>query len=245
MQNFRVSGPRGGKRAGARLLEVAAWVAGSVLIAVFAGFRIDASLGRRAGLADFARARAISTSDANSPLPSPRSLSDFQAPDKTLWSPERVQGFQTSLSHDFRPPLAVLRVPRIDLEVPVLEGTDDLALNRGVGHIGGTPRPGEPGNVGIAGHRDGFFRGLKDVTAGDVIEVETLSQRLRYRIQSLTIVSPQSVEVLAPTGAPALTLVTCYPFYYAGSAPQRFIVRATLDGPVAALQATERRSRAP
>jgi len=108
----------------------------------------------------------------------------------------------------------------------VLEGTDDLVLNRGVGHIDGTPRPGEPGNVGIAGHRDGFFRGLKDVTAGDVIEVETLSQRLRYRIQSLTIVSPQSVDVLEPTAEPALTLVTCYPFYYVGSAPQRFIVRA-------------------
>jgi len=232
-----------GKRAGARPLEVAAWVAGIVLVAVFAGFRLDASLGRKAALADFARARANPIVEA--PAPSPRPLATFDTPDKTLWSPERVQGFQASLSHDFRPPLAVLRVPRIDLEVPVLEGTDELVLNRGVGHIDGTPRPGEQGNVGIAGHRDGFFRGLKDVTAGDVIEVETLSQRLRYKIQSLTIVSPQSVDVLEPTAEPALTLVTCYPFYYAGSAPQRFIVRATFDGPVALLQATERRSRAP
>jgi sortase A len=222
----------------ARPLEVAAWCAGIVLVAIFVGARLDASFGRRAALADFETARAIA------PRPTLRPLAAFQAPDKTLWSPERVQGFQASLSHDFRPPLAVLRVPRIDLEVPVLEGTEDLALNRGVGHIAGTPRPGEPGNVGIAGHRDGFFRGLKDVTAGDAIEVETLTERLQYRIQSLTIVSPQSVEVLDPTAEPVLTLVTCYPFYYAGSAPQRFIVRATLDGP-AAVHAAERRTRAP
>ena len=244
MENLQAPRPREGKRAGPRPLEVAAWVAGIALVAIFAAFRVDASLGRKAALADFERARAASTSSSSEPVASLRPLSDFDTPDKTLWSPERVQGFQASLSHDFRPPLGVLRVPRIDLEVPVLEGTDDLALNRGVGHIAGTPRPGEPGNVGIAGHRDGFFRGLKDVTAGDVIEVETLSQHLRYRIQSLTIVSPQSVEVLEPTSEPALTLVTCYPFYYAGSAPQRFIVRATLDGPVA-MQAAERRSRAP
>ena len=248
MENLHASRPREGRRAGPRPLEVAAWVAGIVLVAVFAGFRVDASLGRKAALADFERARSNSTASASAgtsaPIASLRPLADFDAPNKMLWSPERVQGFQASLSHDFHPPLGVLRVPRIDLEVPVLEGTDELVLNRGVGHIDGTPRPGEPGNVGIAGHRDGFFRGLKDVTAGDVIEVETLSQRLRYRIQSLTIVSPQSVEVLEPTAEPTLTLVTCYPFYYVGSAPQRFIVRATFDGPVA-FQATERRSRAP
>jgi sortase A len=246
MENLHDFRPRRGKRAAARPLEVAAWVVGVILVAVFAGFKVDAARGRKAALADFERARSspAAATIAKAPVASARPLSDFVAPDKTLWSSERVQGFQASLSHDFRPPLAVLRVPKIDLEVPVLEGTEEPALNRGVGHIDGTPRPGEPGNVGIAGHRDGFFRGLKDLTAGDVIEMETLSQKLRYRIQSITIVSPQSVEVLEPTAEPALTLVTCYPFYYAGSAPQRFIVRATFDGPVA-LQATERRSRAP
>lgn len=227
-----------GKGAGARPLEVAAWCAGIVLTAAFVGARLDASFGRRAALADFETARSSVAS------PGVRPLAAFTAPDQTLWSPERVQGFQASLRHDFRAPLAVLRVPKIDLEVPVLEGTDEPALNRGVGHIAGTPRPGEPGNVGIAGHRDGFFRGLKDVSAGDVIELETLDATHRYRIQSLTIVSPRSIEVLAPTTEPVLTLVTCYPFYYAGSAPQRFIVRATFDGS-AASQVAERRSRAP
>ena len=227
-----------GKRAGARPLEVAAWCAGIVLTAAFVGARLDASFGRRAALADFERARSSVAPPGLGPLAA------FAAPDKTLWSPERIQGFQASLSHDFRAPLAVLRVPKIDLEVPVLEGTDEPALNRGVGHIAGTPRPGEPGNVGIAGHRDGFFRGLKDVSPGDVIELETLDAKHRYRIQSLTVVSPRSIEVLNSTTEPVLTLVTCYPFYYAGSAPQRFIVRATFDGSTAS-QVAERRSRAP
>jgi len=240
MENSPTSRPAEarGKRAGARPLEVAAWCAGILLTSVFVGARLDASFGRRAALSDFETARSRAAP------PGVRPLAAFASPDKTLWSRERVQGFQSSLSHDFRAPLAVLRVPKIDLEVPVLEGTDELALNRGVGHIAGTRRPGEHGNVGIAGHRDGFFRGLKDVAEGDVIEIETLTERQRYRIQSLTIVSPKSVEVLAPTVEPVLTLVTCYPFYYAGSAPQRFIVRATFDGP-AAVQTAERRTRAP
>ncbi len=225
-------------RAGARPLEVAAWCAGIVLISAFVGARLDASLGRRAALREFESARVAA------PRPALRPLAAFASPDRKLWSPERVQGFQASLSQEFQAPLAVLRVPKIDLEVPVLEGTDEPALNRGVGHISGTPRPGEPGNVGIAGHRDGFFRGLKDVAAGDLIEVETHSERLSYRIRSLTIVTPESIEVLDPTVEPTLTLVTCYPFYYAGSAPQRFIVRATFEGS-AASQAAERRSRAP
>jgi len=226
------------KRAGAHPLEVAAWCAGIVLTAIFMGARLDASIGRRAALGKFEAARTAAARPEFAPLAA------FETPDKSLWSPERVRGFRASLSHDFRAPLAVLRVPKIDLEVPVLEGTEELALNRGVGHIAGTPRPGEPGNVGIAGHRDGFFRGLKDVAPGDVIEVETLEGRARYRIESLSIVSPRSVEVLRPTAEPALTLVTCYPFYFVGSAPQRFIVRATLEASAAA-QVAERRSHAP
>lgn len=233
--------PAGGRRAIVRRAEVAAWCAGVVLIGVYVGFRLDARMGRKAALQTFEAARAASPSRAPSVLPA---LSEFASPDATLWSPERVQGFRASLSHDFAAPLAVLRVPRIDLEVPVLEGTDELALNRGVGHIAGTPRPGEPGNVGIAGHRDGFFRGLKDVTPGDRIEIETVSDRRRYAIASITVVSPESVEVLAPTAEPTLTLVTCYPFYFVGSAPQRYIVRATLERDGAG-QAAERRTHAP
>lgn len=234
--------PAAGRGAASRRLEVAVWCAGIVLTAVFFGARLDGAFGRRSALADFESARLRVSGGAAGR--SAVALSRYEAPDQALWSSERVNGFQQSLSHDFSAPLAVLRVPKIDLEVPVLEGTDELALNRGVGHIGHTPRPGEPGNVGIAGHRDGFFRGLKDVAEGDTIEIETLSDRRRYSIASLSIVMPDRLDVLAPTKSPTLTLVTCYPFYYVGSAPQRFIVHATLDGSAAG-QAAERRSRAP
>ena len=120
----------------------------------------------------------------------------------------------------------MLRIPRIRLEVAVLEGTDEFVLNRAVGHIAETALPGADGNSGIAGHRDGFFRGLKDIVVGDVVEIETLNGKEEYRIERTWIVSPEDVSVLDPTPTRSLTLVTCYPFYFIGSAPQRFIVRA-------------------
>ncbi len=146
--------------------------------------------------------------------------------DTRLWSPERIRAYEESLGKDFGGPLAVLAIPRIGLEVPVLQGTDDLTLNRGVGLIEGTPRPGEVGNAGIAGHRDGFFRGLKDVGVGDAIELSSLSGFHSYVVESIRIVQPEDVSVLDPASSSVLTLVTCYPFYFVGSAPQRYIVRA-------------------
>ena len=114
-----------------------------------------------------------------------------------------------------------------EIEVAVLAGTTELVLNRGVGHIAGTPLPGEPGNVGIAGHRDGFFRGLKDVKPEDLIELETLSATYRYRVDELLIVDPTDTEVLDPTAEPAITLVTCYPFdALEPGGPLRYVVTA-------------------
>ena len=108
----------------------------------------------------------------------------------------------------------------------MLPGTDDFVLNRAVGYIEGTALPGKDGNSGIAGHRDGFFRGLKDIAAGDAIELETLDSRQQYRVERTWVVDPEDVSVLDPTPIRSLTLVTCYPFYFIGPAPQRFIVRA-------------------
>ena len=125
-------------------------------------------------------------------------------------------------------PLAVLRIPRLQLEVAVLEGTDELTLNRAVGHIEDTAAPGTNGNSGIAGHRDGFFRVLKDINTGDSMELETQRGVDVYRIERTWIVQPDDVSVLDPTATRSVTLVTCYPFYFIGSAPQRFIVRAVL-----------------
>jgi len=146
--------------------------------------------------------------------------------DTRLWSPERIRAYEESRKQEAPAPLAVMRVPKIGLEVAVLDGTDDVTLNRAVGHIEDTARPGEPGNVGIAGHRDGFFRGLKDIARGDSIELETAASTAIYLVQDIRIVRPEDVDVLDPTSEPTLTLVTCYPFYFVGSAPQRYIVRA-------------------
>jgi sortase A len=151
-------------------------------------------------------------------------------PDRTLWSAERIQAWEKAMRDPTPPPLAVLRIPRMGIEVAVLEGTDEFVLNRGVGHIADTAMPGTDGNCGIAGHRDGFFRGLKDIVVGDAIEMETVAGKEVYRVERTWIVSPEDVSVLDPAPARSLTLVTCYPFYFVGSAPQRFIVRAVRTG---------------
>ena len=123
-------------------------------------------------------------------------------------------------------PAAVLRIPKIGLEVSVLPGTDERTLDRAVGHIEGTAQPGTDGNLAIAGHRDGFFRGLKDIAPGDLIELDTLQGKDTYRVERTWVVNPEDVSVLDPTSTRVLTLVTCYPFYFVGEAPYRFIVRA-------------------
>jgi sortase A len=147
-------------------------------------------------------------------------------PDFRLWSQKRIRAYQTSLAANISPPLGVLEIFAIQLQVPVLEGTDELTLDRAVGHIPGTTPLGETGNIGIAGHRDGFFRGLKDVHVGETIDVYTQRGRSRYAVDEIQTVSPDDVSVLAPRAKPSLTLVTCYPFYFVGSAPLRYIVHA-------------------
>jgi sortase A len=128
-------------------------------------------------------------------------------------------------------PLARLKIPSVGLSAIVLEGSDEISLLRGVGHIEGTSRPGEAGNVGLAGHRDSFFRGLSRIGRRTEIDLTTPDGRdLRYTVESTDIVEPERVDVLAPTEFPTLTLVTCYPFNYFGSAPLRYVVRATLEG---------------
>lgn len=121
-----------------------------------------------------------------------------------------------------------ISIPRLGVHGIVKEGVDDRTLRRAVGHVPGTALPGESGNVGLAAHRDTFFRGLKDVRKNDRIRIETPDGDYEYQVDSIRIVKPNDVEVLASTkDHRVLTLVTCYPFYYVGNAPKRFIVRAT------------------
>ncbi len=119
-----------------------------------------------------------------------------------------------------------IEIPRLDVSVVVVEGTNAHALRRAAGHIAGTSLPGQPGNVGISAHRDTFFRPLRNIQRDDVVTLTTLRGEYRYRVVSTRVVSPNDVEVLNPDGAEILTLVTCYPFYFVGPAPSRFIVRA-------------------
>jgi len=120
------------------------------------------------------------------------------------------------------------------LSAVVVEGVDKTALRRAVGHIPGTALPGQAGNVGVAGHRDTFFRPLKDLKVKDEIRFSTLKGDFKYEVESLRIVDPANVGVLAPSAQNVLTMVTCYPFYFVGPAPKRWIVRARQVSPQAA-----------
>ena len=119
-----------------------------------------------------------------------------------------------------------ITIPRVGVSAIIVEGSDDAALRRAVGHIGGTALPGRPGNIGLAAHRDTFFRALRDIRLGDTIVLTTGQKDFRYLVVSTKVVDPHAVEVLNPMVGETLTLVTCYPFYFVGAAPNRFIVRA-------------------
>ncbi|MGI9287619.1 MAG: class D sortase [Pseudomonadales bacterium] len=123
-------------------------------------------------------------------------------------------------------PIALLSIARLNLEVPVFVGTDQRTLNHGAGVIDGTALPGHDGNTAISAHRDSFFRPLKDIEIGDVIELRASSGLQRFQVSEVFITDPLDVSVLDPADGQMLTLITCYPFYYVGFAPDRFIVRA-------------------
>ena len=120
-----------------------------------------------------------------------------------------------------------LEIPRLKMSAIVLEGSDSLTLRRGIGRIPETADPGQVGNVVLSGHRDTFFRPLRNVRRGDRIMLTTPTGKFRYQVEWTSVVDPQDTAVLKPTPAESLTLVTCYPFRYVGPAPERFIVRAT------------------
>lgn len=200
------------------LTERVAWTAGAAVLAIWAAASVARTAGAREDIKHFETLRGAGGVE--------QALLEPAQPDLSSWGGERIRAWRHTLTRPAPAPVAVLRISKIGLEVAVLPGTDDFVLNRGVGHIEDTALPGSESNAGIAGHRDGFFRGLKDVVAGDGIELETRAGRRMYRVERTWVVDPDDVSVLDPTPTPALTLVTCYPFYFIGSAPQRFIVRA-------------------
>lgn len=197
-------------------------VLGVLLLSFYVAARFNGGIHSRADLKRFWQAREAQSNAG----PSTLSRQDSVGPDFRLWSEKRIAAYKLSLTSMARPPLAVLRIPRMNMQAPVLEGTDDFTLNRAVGHIEGTAEPGQNGNVGIAGHRDGFFRGLKDIQVGDAVDVITQTSTNHYLVDEILIVSPEDVSVLRGRSRASLTLVTCYPFYFVGSAPKRFIIHA-------------------
>jgi len=192
---------------GVSFIEAGGWGVGVACTLIYGLCRADAELGRHLDVS-----RVMEASE----------------PDYRSWSVGRIRAYRESLRNEAGPLLGTLRIPAIQLEVPIYGDTSELHLNRGVGLIEHTAAPGLGGNMGIAGHRDGFFRALRHVKAGEEIEVRTFTALYRYRISELHVVEPSDATLLGPTGQPSVTLVTCYPFYFVGSAPQRFVVRGVL-----------------
>lgn len=152
-------------------------------------------------------------------------LSQF-SPDQTLWSEKAIGKFEKAKITD-EVPLALLRIERLNIDAPIYTGTSRVTLDRGLGAVSGTASPGEVGNVGLSGHRDGYFRPLKDVKLGDSIEMQTPEGIQYFEVSDISIVDALDISVLDPTDTTVLTLITCHPFYYQGYAPDRYIVRAT------------------
>lgn len=202
-------------------LERTAWIVGLTLLAIYAGVRASSERARLEGIAAIDEARAALIAQQ---LPASASS---HTPDTSLWSASRIEAWRRASNAQDRPQ-AVLSIGSVDLRVPVFEGTSEKNLNRGAGRIEGTARIGEPGNIGLAAHRDGYFRALKDIRIGDRVQLTTPHEVLTYRIVATAVVDPTAVEVLASTHTEMLTLVTCYPFYFVGAAPRRFIVHAEL-----------------
>jgi len=160
-----------------------------------------------------------------------RMLSEPRSPAGNTAQPEfhtRQKGVPAAAMHGL---IGRIEIPRLRFSAVVVEGIDSTNLRHAVGHIPGTALPGEPGNVGLAGHRDTFFRTLKNLGTGDEIQFSTPGGSIKYVVESLIIVEPDNVGVLAPSSENLLTLVTCYPFSYIGAAPRRWIVRARQVSP--------------
>jgi LPXTG-site transpeptidase (sortase) family protein len=153
-------------------------------------------------------------------------LSSYPAPDQSLWDAKQIQDYEAALKAKYPPPLGLLIIRDLNIEVPIYNGTEEHILDRGAGRIKGMAKMNEDGNLGLSAHRDSFFRGLKDIEMGDEVLVQSAHGVVKYAVSNIKIVPKEDVSVLAPVETKTLTLVTCYPFYHVGAAPERMIVTA-------------------
>jgi sortase A len=210
-----------------RRLEVGLLAAGLILVTVFVAVKVKSRISAQLAVKKFETEQAASLREVEE-----FSILQTRADvDLSLWSDSRIKDYLESIENVTDTPQAVLRIPKLHLEVPIYEGSDERTLDRGLGRIIGTAKLGELGNTGIAGHRDGFFRGLKDIAPGDTLELMLPHRTDHYTVTNITITNPDDVSVLQPSTTASLTLVTCYPFYFVGSAPRRYIVHASFEDP--------------
>jgi sortase A len=212
-----------------RAVEVVLGILGLVLTGLYAGAMLDRYANSRVALGEFQAEMAPTSAESQGAVLS----KDAQAPQATAADSNqgyagRIVAVENFLDVKATAAIAVLQIPKLHLAVPVFKDTKKLSLNRGVGWIEGTAAPTQEGNMGIAGHRDTFFRGLRHLERGDEILLVTREGTESFRVKRTEIVSPQKTSVLKPGAGRSLTLVTCYPFYYIGRAPKRFVVQAML-----------------
>lgn len=207
---------------GRMILELGFWLVGIALLVAYFLTTFGLENERKQGVELFTQARAAAkVSHGLEDLPLPGQTGSLPiVPEVTHEPPSKTDIDSKSL------PIAVLRISNLQLEVPVYPDLTELNLSRGAGWIGGTAAPNTGGNMAIAAHRDQYFRPLKDIALGDIIELESLSARGEYRVSRINIVDPDDVSVLEDTAVSTITLVTCYPFYFIGNAPRRYIVQA-------------------
>ena len=210
-------------RRGLRLLERLLLIVGIACLAYYGYVSAEAALYQAYETREL---DAILTSVPQSAEPLVESPPPASVPSAPSPLPRRADGM-----------VGRLEIPRLNVAAIIRAGSDARTLRLAIGHIKGTALPGEVGNVGLAAHRDTFFRRLGEIRAGDDIRLVTPDGTFVYQVASTQVVEPTEVSVLDPTEQPALTLVTCYPFRYVGSAPQRFIVRAHLVDPTEKLAA--------
>lgn len=221
-------------RANIARCELACWVIGIALTGLYAVARTDAAISGTRDLARFERTAGFEGKVAFEGAAGEGAAGEGAAgegaagTDTALWSASRLALYRSSPPPPPDELVGALVIRGLDLKAPLYVDTSELHLNRGVGLIAKTAVPGEAGNLGIAGHRDGFFRSLKDIRLGETIEVFTRDRAWRYRVFSIEIVDRSDASLLQRSAQPTVTLVTCHPFYFVGHAPRRFVVRGAL-----------------
>lgn len=206
-----------------KLTEWTFWAVAAICLIAWSGYQVRAVL---------AQERAIAQMNDPDVARNAEDGNVLETPDRSLWSAHRISRHAETLATTSAPrAIGLLSIPAVDIRVAVFDGIEESVLDLGAGRVPGTARVGQSGNIAVAGHRDGFFRRLKDIAIGDGISLAHDGGVDSYVVTSRTIVRPDDVSVIQPTDESVMTLITCYPFYFLGSAPERFIVRAEkIDG---------------